>query len=180
VVAITQVPPGPVQSPQGPQLATVQQRPDTQPGVAHSSPPPQVPPAFFRHDPPATQVRSTLQVPGSSTPDSLAQVPPAPVQASQVPQLGRVQQRPSTQAPLAHSATRRHSSPGALTGKQRPPSQKLPAAHGRPGPQPPAQMAPSQLNGAQLTSTPGRQLPAPLHTDRVVAKPAAHLPAAHS
>jgi hypothetical protein len=180
VVFITHVPPGPVQAPQPPQVATVQQRPLTHPGVAHSSVPPQLPPAFLRHDPPAVQVRSPLHVPGSSTPDSFVQVPPAPVHASQVPQLARLQQRPSTQAALAHSVGIRQASPEVFTGKQRPPSQKLPAAQGRPAPQPPAQMAPSQVNGAQLTSAPGKQAPAPLQTDRVVATPAVHLPAAHS
>jgi hypothetical protein len=77
---------------QAPVQAWLQQTPWTQKPVAHSPPERQAWPLFFWQVPSAEQVWSPRHESASSPEVTLAQVPPAPVQASHAPHAGRVQQ----------------------------------------------------------------------------------------
>ena len=79
-----------------PQLTVPQQWPSTQLFEAQSPAAVQACPLLFLQAPAASQVLVPLQV-SSSELATVTHVPPAPVQAWQVPQLGVPQQWPSTQ-----------------------------------------------------------------------------------
>jgi hypothetical protein len=68
------------------QLGSVQHTPSRQLPEAQSPPTPQPCPSFFLHVPEASQVLLPMQVSGSSAFVTATHVPPAPVQAWQVPQ----------------------------------------------------------------------------------------------
>lgn len=96
----------PLQASQAPLQAVPQQTPSMQLPLWHSLAALQVCPVFFLHDPAASQLLVPLQLSLSSALLILTQVPPPPVQAWQEPHEALPQQKPSTQAPLAHSAAR--------------------------------------------------------------------------
>jgi hypothetical protein len=89
------------------QLDCVQHTPSRQFPEAQSVAAPQVCPGFFLHAPKASQVLLPVQVSASSALVTATQVPPAPVQAWQVPQ-DWVQQWLSVQLPDAQSPATEH------------------------------------------------------------------------
>jgi hypothetical protein len=91
-ITFTQAPPPPVQASQAPQEATMQHRWSTQWPVMQSPSAAQVCPGFALQAPAASQVPLVQEL-GSSAFVTLVQVPPVPVQASQLPQLATPQQR---------------------------------------------------------------------------------------
>jgi hypothetical protein len=103
--------------------AALQQTPSAQKPLRQSPGRLQVWPVFFWHWPPAEQLWLPVQLSGSGAPTTLAQVPAAPVHASQVRQELAAQHLPSTQKPLAHWAASVQALPGAWNIWQRPPPQ---------------------------------------------------------
>jgi hypothetical protein len=173
-ITAMQVPPPPVQAWHLPQALTVQQWPSTQAPLAQSVASEQIWPGLLRQLPPASQVLPVVQVSGSSMFVTDRQVPPAPVQAWQVPHAETPQQWPSMHAPDMHEVPVEQALPfpifathapaelqycvegqGALTGSQ----------------------APAQVVGfahrllEQLLLVPDLQLPAPSQVGAGVAIP---------
>ena len=120
--------PGKVQVPSVPQLpaqgavppqAVRQQTPlAAQLPVEQLVPAVHVCPGFDLQAPLASQMLVPMQLPGSSAFLMATQVPPAPVQAWQVPHDGEPQQTPSTQLPLVHSVPAMQAVPPAFFATQ--------------------------------------------------------------
>jgi hypothetical protein len=115
-ITFTHAPPPPVHASQAPQAATMQHRMSTQWPVMQSPSAAQVWPGLALHAPAASHVALAPQELGSSTFVTLTQVPLAPVQVSQLPQLAAPQQRWSTQCAEVHSLSAAHAIPFAILG----------------------------------------------------------------
>ena len=105
---------------QEPLQAELQHTPSAQDNpIAQSVAPVHDWPCFFLHAPLASQVLAPLQLLASSAFLMATHVPPAPVQAWQVPHDAEPQQKLSTHAPL-HSAASAHEVPLPFFGTQVP------------------------------------------------------------
>jgi hypothetical protein len=124
LVTATQVPPPPVHAWQLAHDAVPQQWPSTHAPLVHSAAPVHVWPLAFLHAPAASQACIPLQV--SSMADLTALHVPgaaARLQAWQVPAQAALQQYPSAQNPLVHSAAAPHFWPVAFLATHTPAAQ---------------------------------------------------------